>query len=435
MPNTLYLGSQVQITGAAVNMGSAAIDMTNSVLSIAVPSGPSHPTTKQYVDDKISSILSNIDPVAIDSFTEVITAFKEADSTLNGAITSLATSASSALSSEVSRATAAELVLTNALSAEASSARAAELVLTNALSAEASSARAAELVLTNALSAEASSARAAELVLTNALSAEASSARAAELVLTNALSAESASRLAEDKKLLSATSRSIIVPLTTAICGGQALPAVMTSAISEVGYDGWYYKKVLNDSVNNKINWYLAPDVSMKISDLYQLFFELYLMNITSTPFITVYTKKDALTANGGSWYKSKRTFEMLDKTNLVAGSNYCCYMKFNSQTPSPVSYSHSVRALTFSDVVANTVGVFDASEEIMFFAFGTDSNSAVGNVEFICKSVCVQSAKGAQNFLFSNIHVESRALSTQVNNLYQYFLNQNRDGPVPSRV
>ena len=158
-------------------------------------------------------------------------------------------------------------------------------------------------------------------------------------------------------------------------------------------------------------------------------------MNITSTPFITVYTKKDTLTANGGSWYKSKRTFEMLDKTNLAAGSNYCCYMKFNSQTPNPVSYLHTARALTLSDVVANAVGVFDSSEEIMFFAFGTDSSSAVGNVEFICKSVCVQSAKGTQNFLFSNIHVESRALSTQVDNLYQYFFNQSRDGPVPSKV
>ena len=410
MPNTLYLGSQVQITGATVNMGSASINMSNSVLSVAVPSAPSHPTTKQYVDDKVASILSNIDPVAVDSFTEVITAFQAADSNLNGAIISLS-------------------------SAEATTARAAELVLTNALSAESVTARAAELVLTNALSAESVTARAAELVLTNALSSEASTARAAELVLTNDLSAESATRLAEDNKLLSATSRSTIVPLTVAICGGQALPAIMTSAISEVGYDGWYYKKVLDDSVNRKINWYLAPDVSMKISDLYQLFFELYLINITSTPFITVYTKKDSLTANGGSWYKSKRTFEMLDKTNLAAGSNYCCYMKFNSQTPTPVSYLHTARALTLSDVVANAVGVFDSSEEIMFFAFGTDSSSAVGNVEFICKSVCVQSAKGTQNFLFSNIHVESRALSTQVDNLYQYFFNQSRDGPVPSKV
>jgi hypothetical protein len=257
----------------------------------------------------------------------------------------------------------------------------------------------------------------------------------ADNILNAAIVAEAATRLAEDKKLLSATSRSVIVPLTTAICGEQAYPAVMSSAISEIGYDGWYYKKVSNDTINRKINWYLAPDISMKISDLYQLFFELYLINISSTPFITVYTKMDGLTANGGSWYKSKRTFEMLDKTNLIASRNYCCYMKFNSQTPTPVSYSHAIRALTFSDVVGNSVGAFDSSEEILFFSFGTDSSSAVGNVEFICKSVCVESAKGTQNFLFSNIHVESRALSTQLNNLYQYFFNQNRDGPVPSKV
>jgi len=90
---------------------------------------------------------------------------------------------------------------------------------------------------------------------------------------------------------------------------------------------------------------------------------------------------------------------------------------------------------MTFSDVVANTVGTFNPAEEILFFSFGTDSGSAIGNIEFICKSVCVQSSKGTQNFIFSNIHVESKAVATQLNNLYQYFLNQNRDGPVPSRA
>lgn len=255
----------------------------------------------------------------------------------------------------------------------------------------------------------------------------------ADIVLDGKITSEAATRLAEDKKLLAATSRSMIVPLTTAICGGQAQPAIMPSAISETGYDGWYYKKVANDSVNNKINWYLAPDVSMKVSDLHQLFFELSLINVTSTPFITVYTKKDNITPNGASWYKSKRTFELLDKSGLIPG-NYCCYMKFNSESPNPVSYGHSIRQLAFSDVVANIVGSFASGEEILFFSFGTDSSAAIGNVEFICKTVCVQSAKGTQNFLFSNIHVEAKAVATQLNNLYQYFLNQNRDGPVPTR-
>ena len=256
----------------------------------------------------------------------------------------------------------------------------------------------------------------------------------ADSVLQAAIVSEAATRLAEDNKLLSATSRTTIVPLTTAICGGQALPTVMPSAILESGYDGWYYKKVSNDTVNRKINWYLAPDISMKVSDMHQLFVELNLLNVTSTPFITVYTKVDNITPNGASWYKSKRTFEMLDKSALVPG-NYCFNMKFNSASPNPVSYAHTIRQLTFSDVVANSVGAYAGSEEIMFFAFSSDSGSAIGNVEFICKSVCVQSAKGTQNFIFSNIHVESRAIGIQLENLYQYFLNQSRDGPVPSRA
>lgn len=256
----------------------------------------------------------------------------------------------------------------------------------------------------------------------------------ADSVLDAKIVSEASTRVAEDQKLLSATSRTTIVPLTNAICGGQALPTVMPSAILETGYDGWYYKKTLNDTVNRKINWYLAPDVSMKVSDIYQLFFELNLLNITSLPFITVYTKIDSITPNGASWYKSKRTFEVLNKSGMAAG-NYCFNMKLNPASPDPVSYAHTVRQMTLSDVVANSVGSFASSEEILFFSFGTDSSSSIGNVEFICKSVCVQSAKGTQNFIFSNIHVESRAIGIQLENLYQYFLNQSRDGPVPSRA
>ena len=254
----------------------------------------------------------------------------------------------------------------------------------------------------------------------------------ADQVLDAKITSEAATRLAEDNKLLSATSRSMIVPLTTGIVGGQAFPSIMPSSISELGYDGWYYKKVSNDAIERKINWYVGPDVSLKVSDLHQLFFELNLLNVTSCPFITVYTKKTDPSAPG--WFKSSRTFEMLDKSGLVPGS-YCCYMKFNADSPIPVSYAHTPRVLTYSDVVTNIRGPYDPSEEILTISFGTDSGSAIGNVELICKSICVQSAKGTQNFLFSNIHVESKALSTQVNNLYQYFLNQNRDGPVPSRA
>lgn len=256
----------------------------------------------------------------------------------------------------------------------------------------------------------------------------------ADGVLDAKIVSETSTRVSEDQKLLSAASRTFIVPLTNAICGGQAPPTVMPTAILETGYDGWYYKKTLNDVVNRKINWYLAPDVSMKVSDIYQMFFELNVLNITSLPFITVYTKVDSVTPNGASWYKSMRTFEVLDKSGMSPGP-YCFNIKLNPTTPNPVSYAHTVRQMNFSDVVANIVGSFASSEEILFFSFGTDSGASVGNVEFICKSVCVQSAKGTQNFIFSNINVESRAIGIQLDNLYQYFLDQPRDGPVPVRT
>ena len=51
---------------------------------------------------RIDNVLSNVDGAALDSLTEVVSAFQAADSNLNGAITSLANSASSDLAAETS---------------------------------------------------------------------------------------------------------------------------------------------------------------------------------------------------------------------------------------------------------------------------------------------------------------------------------------------
>jgi hypothetical protein len=51
---------------------------------------------------RIDNVLSNVDGAALDSLTEVVSAFQTADSNLNGAITSLANSASSDLAAETS---------------------------------------------------------------------------------------------------------------------------------------------------------------------------------------------------------------------------------------------------------------------------------------------------------------------------------------------
>ena len=65
---------------------------------------------------RIDNVLSNVTPGSLDSLSEVVTAFQAADSNLNGAITSLASSASTGLQNEITRATAAEAGLASDIS-------------------------------------------------------------------------------------------------------------------------------------------------------------------------------------------------------------------------------------------------------------------------------------------------------------------------------
>jgi len=110
------------------------------------------------LQSQINNVLSNVDGAALDSLTEVVAAFQAADSTLNGAITSLSSTASTGLTTEVNRATAAELVLRTDLASEVSRAVAAELVLTTNLSQEVADRTAADSDLDIALKAYADNA-------------------------------------------------------------------------------------------------------------------------------------------------------------------------------------------------------------------------------------------------------------------------------------
>ena len=64
---------------------------------------------------RIDNVLSNVTPGSLDSLSEVVSAFQSADSSLNGAITSLATSASSGLAAETSAREAADSALDSRL--------------------------------------------------------------------------------------------------------------------------------------------------------------------------------------------------------------------------------------------------------------------------------------------------------------------------------
>ena len=133
---------------------------------------------------RIDSVLSNIDGTALNSLSEIVAAFQAADGTLNGAISSLGTNASSALGTEASTARAAEATLTANLASE----------VTNRGTAVSGAITTASGDATSKVYTETTRAIAAEATLTTNLGSEVSAARAAEATLTADLASEVTTR-------------------------------------------------------------------------------------------------------------------------------------------------------------------------------------------------------------------------------------------------
>jgi hypothetical protein len=88
----------------------------------------------QYLQKQIDFITKNTDGDALDSLSEIVEAFQNADGDINNAITNLADAASVNLEAETSRATSVELSLEDALKAEIERAEKAEVELSTELS-------------------------------------------------------------------------------------------------------------------------------------------------------------------------------------------------------------------------------------------------------------------------------------------------------------
>jgi hypothetical protein len=157
----------------------------------------------QNLQAQINNVISNVDPAALDSLTEIVAAFEAADQNLNNTIIALGTASQSALAAEIARATAAEEALASDLAAEIARAESAEEALASDLAAEIARATAAEGVLTADLAAEVTRAESAEEALASDLAAEVTRATAAEGVLTADLAAEVARAESAEEALAS----------------------------------------------------------------------------------------------------------------------------------------------------------------------------------------------------------------------------------------
>lgn len=201
-----------------------------------------------------------------------------------------------------------------------------------------------------------------------------------------------------------------VLPVVSVYADGEQ-PLQLPNAIKAnplfTGVDGWYYK---NTIATKKINWYI-PDVYLfKLSDIENLTFDATLFSTGSPLFITIYTQKDDVTTNAGSWYKAKITYSVWDTSQLLPYKNY----QFTTLKPNNIPLPGKTQyALTLDSV--GTVGTYSPNDSILTIAIGTNSAAAANSVEFVLDKVRIHLIHGVITYNFSSFTTEINAVSSSL--------------------
>ena len=137
------------------------------------------------LQEQINNISSNIDPVALDSLTEIVAAFQAADYDLNSAISSMGTGSQSNLSNEITNRQVADAALQANIDSESSARESADNLLQAAIDAERDRAVAAETSIQLSISDEISDRQDADQALQNQIDSEVSARQQADEILQN----------------------------------------------------------------------------------------------------------------------------------------------------------------------------------------------------------------------------------------------------------
>ena len=119
--------------------------------------------------------------------------------------------------------------------------------------------------------------------------------------------------------------------------------------------------------------------------------------NVGDLPYFTVYTKLQA-SNNYSSWFHSSMTYV----PNANSSPNQTCQMYANlkSLTFTPQSINIQNQISMSPSTVSNPKGTYLDTDEILFIAFGTNSNSALNNVDFSISKIGMITPNFSAEFL-----------------------------------
>ena len=180
---------------------------------------------------RIDNVLSNIDPAALDSLTEIVAAFQAADSDLNTAISTLAANSSTAIATEKARAETAEAALQAAVDSLTSTVSANAASAAAAVAAETSARTSADAYLQSQIDGLKTSGEQAAINFDGAISD-------VEAALLAAIAAEAQTRASEDMDIrtqVGSVSQSLSADITAERTRAMAAEAALASQVTDTG--------------------------------------------------------------------------------------------------------------------------------------------------------------------------------------------------------
>lgn len=363
------------------------------------------------LQSQINNIISNVDPAALDSLTEVVSAFQNADSDLQESLAALSATASSALASEVSRAQAAEAVLQSNIDTEESERIAADEVLDGKIDSEESARIAADQQIQSNIDSEVSNRTAADQNLqtqvdsvVSDLGSEISRATGAEDLLQSEINSEVSRATGEESRIEGKLDQEIIdrqsgdtalesriVPMEDILDFQKTVIFENNSAVSADGEsgvedsqnrEGWYYQ---NMSAGQKINWYFFDGVNQ--ATIQKQDFSAYAVvtfdSTTSLPIMAVYTMPTGTNDVFPGFAHSRYIYSQFSQTPVV-GKKYLIHIG-----DAPAIHPELPRIQVN---LSNSQGEQLPTENVFTVSFGSNSGAAVGNVKLLVENLGVSS-------------------------------------------
>jgi hypothetical protein len=156
-------------------------------------------------------------------------------------------------------------------------------------------------------------------------------------------------------------------------------------------------------------------------------------ISVSSSPYVTIYTKPSAGSAN---WYGAKVTLDTYN-TPLTAFTQTYAYGSISGSSTLSVPTIPGYSSVQMTQNGANNVGTWSPTDQVLYIVFnagntGTIAPCPAGSVELILHEVNVITPTGTISNKFSNDSVINMYTAQSVSAIYAYLFDSNNSVPPP---